>query len=168
MEKGGSATGIPLTVLVNEGSASAAEIVAAALQDAGRAQLVGQTTFGTGTVLEEFRLADGSSLLLAIEEWLTPAGRSFWHKGIKPNVEVALEGDISPLFPNAERGFSREQLLQSGDKQLLAAMESVARVGGPNAEETLKAVARQKQWVRGSWRRPGGARDAARTGNSTV
>jgi carboxyl-terminal processing protease len=122
VEKGGVATNLSLVVLINEGSASAAEIVAGALQDAQRADLVGQTTFGTGTVLQEFRLSDGSALLLAVEEWLTPNGRSFWHKGITPQYEVPLAPDIAPLFPEAERAITAEKLQATDDRQLLTAL----------------------------------------------
>lgn len=123
VEKGGVATNMPLAVLVNIGSASAAEIVGGALQDAHRASLVGDTTFGTGTVLGQFRLSDGSALLLAIEEWLTPTGRSFWHKGLTPDVKVALSNDINPLLPGEERDMTAQQLQSSPDKQLLRAVE---------------------------------------------
>jgi carboxyl-terminal processing protease len=123
VKSGGEATGIPLVALVNGGTASGAEIAAGALQDAHRARLIGQTTFGTGTVLSEFRLSDGSALLLAIEEWLTPAGHAIWHKGITPNVVVALPAGVSPLFPAAERTMNVEQLRNSGDAQLLRALE---------------------------------------------
>jgi carboxyl-terminal processing protease len=100
VQRGGLATKIPMVVLVNEGSASAAEIVAGALQDAHRGVLVGEKTFGTGTVLEEFPLYDGSALLLAVEEWLTPKGHVIWHKGITPDQSVVLAPDKLPNFPN--------------------------------------------------------------------
>lgn len=122
VEKGGMATNLPMVVLVNEGSASAAEIVAGALQDQRRARLVGDTTFGTGTVLQQFHLSDGSALLLAVEEWLTPNGRSFWHKGITPEFVVPLPTDVNPLLPMAERTLSPEQLQRSDDRQLLAGL----------------------------------------------
>jgi len=131
VEKGGIATNLPLTVLINEGSASAAEIVAGALQDNHRADLIGQTTFGTGTVLQEFRLSDGSALLLAVEEWLTPKGQSFWHKGVTPDIPVALAADKSPVFPSAERKMSPEELQSSDDRQLLNAIKIVSRLGHP-------------------------------------
>jgi carboxyl-terminal processing protease len=120
---GGEATEIPLVVLVNGGTGSGAEIVAGALRDAHRASLVGETTFGTGTVLREFKLSDGSALLLAIEEWLTPSGEIIWHKGITPNVVVALAPGASPMFPEAERALTVEQLEDSGDAQLLQALK---------------------------------------------
>lgn len=126
VEKGGMATNLPLVVLINEGSASAAEIVAGALQDGHRADLVGETTFGTGTVLQEFRLADGSALLLAVEEWLTPQGHSFWHKGVTPQFLVALPPEASPLFPEAERTMTLQELQASDDRQLLDALKLVS------------------------------------------
>jgi carboxyl-terminal processing protease len=119
---GGEATEIPLAVLVNGGTASGAEIMAGALQDAHRGLLVGETTFGAGTLLNEFQLADGSALLLAIEEWLTPAGGVIWHKGITPNIVVALAAGVSPVFPESERDMSEKQFEDSGDNQLLRAV----------------------------------------------
>jgi carboxyl-terminal processing protease len=120
--EGGSTTTVPVVVLVNQGSASAAEIVAGALQDSDRAPLVGDTTFGTGTVLEQFGLSDGSALLLAVGEWLTPKGRSFWHKGITPQFVVPLAPEITSLVPSAEEGMTPEQLQASDDRQLLTAV----------------------------------------------
>lgn len=123
VKAGGEATEVPLVVLVNGGTASAAEIVAGALQDRHRAHLVGETTFGTGTVLREFKLSDGSALLLAIEEWLTPDGHVIWHKGIKPNVIVPLPLNTSMLLPATERTMTAEQLRHSSDAQLLRALQ---------------------------------------------
>jgi carboxyl-terminal processing protease len=123
VEKGGLATNLPLAVLVNEGSASGAEIVAGAIDDAQRGPLVGATTFGTGTVLGEFKLSGGSALLLAVEEWLTPSGRSFWHKGLKPQHEVSMPPDTPLLLPQAERDMTPEQLRAHPDQQLLRALE---------------------------------------------
>jgi len=120
---------LPLVVLINQGTASAAEIVAGALQDAHRATLVGETTFGTGTVLNEFHLSDGSVLLLATEEWLTPNGRVIWHQGISPDVAVSLPSTTAPLFPEAERGMTPEPLRASGDEQLLRALELLGGSG---------------------------------------
>lgn len=122
-KKGGLATKIPVVVLVNQGSASAAEIVAGALRDSRGAELVGETTFGTGTVLGEFELSDGSALLLAIQEWLTPKGESFWHKGITPQIEVTLPQGTDPLIPENERNMTSAQFQATTDLQLLRALK---------------------------------------------
>ena len=87
---------LPLVVLTDFGSASSAEIVAAALQDNGRAQVVGQKTFGTGTVLNMFPLSDGSAIMLGVIEWLTPKGDGIFDVGITPDVEVKLPSDGVP------------------------------------------------------------------------
>src|SRR5207302_686150 len=93
---------LPISVLIDEGTASSAEIFAGALQDHHRGKLVGTRTFGTGTVLEPFKLSDGSAILLAVEQWLTPDGRQIWHKGISPDVQVELPDGAGILLPEAE------------------------------------------------------------------
>ncbi len=123
VEKGGVATEIPMVVLINNGTASAAEIVSGALHDAKRAILIGETTFGTGTVLNTFPLPDGSALLLATQEWLTPNGTSFWHKGIQPDTQVSLPANVSPVIPDQESGMSAQQLQDSQDTQLLKGIQ---------------------------------------------
>jgi carboxyl-terminal processing protease len=123
VQLGGLALEVPLVVLINGGSASDSEIVAGALLDSQRATLVGETTFGTGTVLSQFQLSDGSSLLLAVQEWLTPEKHSFWHKGIEPEVKIALAADVTPLLPNAEREMTERQLHSCRDVQLLKAID---------------------------------------------
>ena len=121
--KGGTGTKIPLVVLVNRGSASASEITTGAIQDAGRGKVVGETTFGTGTVLTTFPLSDGSVLTLAIREWMTPKSRVIWHKGLTPDEEVKLELNAQGLTPEGERTMSAADLQASKDKQLLRAIE---------------------------------------------
>jgi carboxyl-terminal processing protease len=115
-------TTLPMVVLVNEGTASASEIVVGALGDAGRAKSVGETTFGTGTVLTQFPLSDGSVLVLAIQEWLTPSGKTIWHTGLTPDTVVSLAANVTPLFPQAEKGMTQAQIQSSGDQQLLTAI----------------------------------------------
>jgi len=118
----GAARDLPLVVLVNRGTASAAEITAGAIQDHGRGLLVGETTFGTGTVLATFPLRDGSALLLGVAQWLTPNGRAIRGHGIPPDINVSLPAGVSRLQPRVESGMTPEQLEASGDTQLLAAI----------------------------------------------
>jgi carboxyl-terminal processing protease len=122
-EKGGTAADIPLCLLIDEGTASSSEILAGAVQDYGRGKLVGTRTFGTGTVLRLFPLSDGSAVQLAVDQWLTPKGRQIWHKGISPDIEVALPQGASMLLPGAETKLTAEALAQSKDEQLLKAFE---------------------------------------------
>jgi carboxyl-terminal processing protease len=118
---GGTAADVPLVVLVDQGTASSAEIVAGAMQDHRRAKVVGARTFGTGTVLKPFQLGDGSAVLLAVEEWLTPDGRQIWHKGITPDEEVELPPKTSPALPEAAPDDAPEN--PGPDAQLRAALD---------------------------------------------
>ena len=124
VEDAGESTGAPLTVLVDGGSASSAEILAGALRDNGRATVIGETTFGTGTVLSEFVLRDGSSILLGVAEWLTPDGDFIRETGIEPDVKVPLADGTAPLTPDAVRDLSKEQVL-GRDAQLREAYENL-------------------------------------------
>jgi carboxyl-terminal processing protease len=127
VKPGGLATKIPLVVLINQGTASAAEITAGAIEDHKRGPLVGATTFGTGTVLNNYSLSDGSEVLLGTEEWLTPNGTQIWHHGIVPTQPVALPANVAPLYPDAETDLTGQQILQSSDAQLVKAIQDLAR-----------------------------------------
>ena len=118
-------TGIPMVVLVNSNTASAAEIVSGALQDNGRALIMGTKTFGTGTVLQEFDLSDGSAVLLGIDEWLTPNGHFIRTDKITPDQIVNLGKDASILTPDVENedNMTLAQIMQSSDAQLIAAIK---------------------------------------------
>jgi carboxyl-terminal processing protease len=123
---GGAATDLPLVALVNQGSASSAEILAGALKENGRAPLVGEKTFGTGTVLSIHELSDGSSVLLGTWLWLTPEGHLIKGQGIAPTTPLALPAGVTPLLPAEAGALTPEALRASQDTQLLRALDDVA------------------------------------------
>ena len=117
------ATDLPLVVLIDEGSASSSEIVTGAIRSAARAELIGTTTFGTGTVLQTFPLTDGSAVRLATERWLTPDGELIFGQGIEPTIEVVLPADQTPLDPVDVRDVPADQVGELPDDQLTRAIE---------------------------------------------
>jgi carboxyl-terminal processing protease len=87
-EAGGAGLELPLIVLVNQGTASGAELVAGALQDTERAMLIGQKTYGKGTIQQIYPLSDGSSLHVTAAEWLTPSKQPLNGTGLEPDITM--------------------------------------------------------------------------------
>jgi len=98
----------PIVILINQGSASAAEILAGALNELKGAKLIGEKTFGKGSVQEFLSLSDGSTLKITVAQWLTPKGRVINKEGINPEIEVK---------------FTEEDILNENDVQLTKAIE---------------------------------------------
>jgi len=109
---------IPLTVLIDQGTASASEIVAGAIQDNGRGLLVGTRSFGKGSVQTPAVLSDGSMLRVTTARWFTPEGRAIHGEGLEPDVEV---------------GITNEDLETGRDAQLDSALQLLlgAQIGAP-------------------------------------
>ncbi len=115
----------PMVVLVNGNTASAAEIVTGALEDNKRAEVIGTRTFGTGTVLQQFTLSDGSAILVGVQEWLTPDGQFIRQNGITPEKVVPLSSSTQLLTPiiESDNHMTEQQILNSSDAQLVAAIQ---------------------------------------------
>jgi C-terminal processing protease CtpA/Prc len=94
---------VPIVVLINQSSASAAEIVAGALQDRNRALLVGVTSFGKGSVQTVIPLRDGQALKLTTSRYFTPSGASIHQRGLEPDVAIASAA-LDPAVPPMLRG----------------------------------------------------------------
>ncbi len=106
----------PLVVLVDEGSASASEIVSGAIKDNKRGKLVGKKTFGKGLVQSVRTLVDGSGLTVTVAKYLTPNGTDINKSGIVPDIEVKM--NINPILPR-EFGTRKDNQYRAGEKELI-------------------------------------------------
>lgn len=95
-------TDLPVAVLVNRGTSGAAEIVAAAILEDGRGDVVGDKTFGDGSVQKLIEVPDGSALILSVAKYYTPNGKIIQDNGITPNVQVASSDDLAAALPDDE------------------------------------------------------------------
>lgn len=121
-KSGGLALDIPMITMINEGTASAGEILAGALQQNGRSRLVGQTTLGTGTVLRPYELSDGSVLRLGVTNWLTPNEELLKDKGVTPDSEVKLDPETPMLDSFDLEKMTAEEMKSIEDTQFKAAL----------------------------------------------
>lgn len=121
----GPALEIPMVVLVNRASASAAEMIAGSLRDNGRAEMVGERTYGTGTVVSTYNLDGGSALALGTSFWKTPDGDLAWKIGLTPDVEVRQSDSTKIIDIIDGETVTRAQLDSAGDAQLGAALEAL-------------------------------------------
>ena len=106
---------MPLAVLVNEGSASASEIFAGAVQDYEVGTIVGTTTFGKGVVQALYPMSDGSAVKLTVSKYYTPKGKNIHGEGISPDIKVKLNPEL----------FNQTELTREEDNQLQAAVQSL-------------------------------------------
>ena len=118
VEKSAYLTNVPMIVLINSGSASASEIVAGALNDRNRAKLIGEKSFGKGSVQTLFPLTDGSGVYVTIARYYTPSGKVIDHVGLSPDIEVKGEPD---------RDKTKDEQLQKAITEIKKEISTIAR-----------------------------------------
>ena len=123
----------PLVVLVNEGSASASEIVSGAIKDNKRGKLVGKKTFGKGLVQSMRTLVDGSGLTVTVAKYLTPNGTDINKSGIIPDIEVKM--NINPILQK-EIGTIKDKQYKAGEKELIDIIKGKNKISKFNPEST--------------------------------
>lgn len=118
----GLARDLPMIALINEGTASAGEILAGALQENGRTKLLGETTLGTGTVLHPFTLSDGSVIRLGVTNWLTPHFNLIKNQGIKPDIKMSQQASVPLVDAVTLQELPQDQPVTTEDAQFTAAL----------------------------------------------
>ena len=121
---GSALTQRPVVVLVNEGSASASEILSGALQDNNRAKLVGQKTYGKGLVQSVRGLTDGSAITVTVAKYLTPSGTDIHKNGIKPDVAVAMSEKEIESLQLEDLGTNKDSQYRTAETTLLRAIKA--------------------------------------------
>lgn len=127
---GSALTQRPVVVLVNEGSASASEIISGALQDNGRGQLVGVKTYGKGLVQSVRALSDGSGLTVTVAKYLTPNGTDIHENGIKPDVKVVMSEKEIKNFKPEDLASEKDSQYKVAETTLIKALKKV--LDGPS------------------------------------
>ena len=140
---GSAITDKPMVVLIDQGSASASEILSGALQENDRAQLVGQKTFGKGLVQAVRGLADGSGMTVTVAKYLTPDGRDIHKNGIEPDVPVAFTEKELQRFTAQDLGSSRDSQYRTAERTLLELLRTTAQPRAFNPSNTNLSSALQ-------------------------
>ena len=122
-----AAPDLPLVLLVDDQTASSAEILTGSLQDSGRARVVGTKTYGTGTVVNTFPLKDGGALTIGTERWLTPNGHAIWREGLVPDEVVALPRGATLVVPDDFANLGSGGIAGGDDTQLKAGLAALDR-----------------------------------------
>ncbi len=139
---GKALTNKPIIVLVNEGSASASEIVSGAIRDNNRGKLVGKKTFGKGLVQSMRTLVDGSGLTVTVAKYLTPNGTDINKFGITPDIEVKMNSN--PILQR-EIGTKRDRQYRAGEKELIKIIKKTKLVSQfQPSSANLSAVFKKK------------------------
>jgi len=118
----GTVTEVPIVIMINEGSASASEIMAGALNQNGRARLVGETTLGTGTVVRPFMLSNGSMIRVGVTHWLTPNFEMIRGQGISPEITIEQSPAIEMINGFNLDGMNRRDINAHPDRQFSSAL----------------------------------------------
>ena len=156
-------TNLPLVVLVNKGTAGPAEVVAAAVLENARGDVVGDKTFGDGSIQKTIPLPDGSALILSIAKYYSPSGKAIQDSAVTPNIVIADSDDDAALPDDDDSAAPAEE-----DKNQASAGGRTAAQGDSGAEEqgglaaarsslVLIARSRARDFIWGSERRPGRA-----------
>jgi carboxyl-terminal processing protease len=118
-------TDLPVVVLVNRGTSGPAELVAAAIQDNQRGDVLGDKTFGEGSVQKLIEVPDGSALILSVAKYYTPNGKIIQDTGITPNIQVASNDDLVVVSDDEDNTTSEapQKPQQKDDEQLKRAIE---------------------------------------------
>jgi carboxyl-terminal processing protease len=115
---------LPMAVLVNRGTAGAAELVASAILDNSRGDVLGDKTFGEGSVQKLIEVPDGSALILSVAKYYTSGGKVIQDTGITPNIPVASNDDIVAISEDDDNSTEEPQKTQpKEDEQLRRAIE---------------------------------------------